>query len=83
MCGWRCSASPPAAAAARGYLHAKSLGKGGEYLSYVWLLLSYMGMETMPERMQRPELPAVGDTGALVKTPTDEDMDDPVGDQNV
>ena len=52
----------------RGYLHAKSLGMGGEYLSYVWLLLSYMGMETMPERMQRPELPVVGDTRALVKS---------------
>jgi hypothetical protein len=36
----------------RGYLHAKSLGKGGEYLSYVWLLMSYMGMETLADRMQ-------------------------------
>jgi len=33
----------------RGYLHAKSLGKGGEYLSYVWLLLAYMGMETLAQ----------------------------------
>ncbi|RLM70075.1 uncharacterized protein C2845_PM17G11710 [Panicum miliaceum] len=40
----------------RGYLHAKSLGKGGEYLSYVWLLMSYMGMETLSERMQRMEV---------------------------
>lgn len=40
----------------RGYLHAKNLGKGGEYLSYVWLLLSYMGMETLAERVQRIEL---------------------------
>ncbi|CAO2146944.1 unnamed protein product [Urochloa humidicola] len=40
----------------RGYLHAKSLGKGGEYLSYVWLLLTYMGMETLAEKMQRTEL---------------------------
>ncbi|XP_039778427.1 uncharacterized protein LOC120645744 [Panicum virgatum] len=39
----------------RGYLHAKSLGSGGEYLSYVWLLL-YMGMETLTEKMQRTEL---------------------------
>lgn len=60
----------------RGYLHASSLGSGGEYLSYVWLLLSYMGMETMPERTQRPELPVVGDTGSLVKTPTEDDMND-------
>lgn len=37
----------------RGYLHAKSLGQGGEYLSYVWLLMSYMGMETLGEKMQR------------------------------
>jgi hypothetical protein len=37
----------------RGYLHAKALGTGGELLSYVWLLMSHMGMETLPERMQR------------------------------
>lgn len=40
----------------RGYLHAKSLGNGGEYLSYVWLLLSCMGMETLAEKMQTTEL---------------------------
>ncbi|CAL4956809.1 unnamed protein product [Urochloa decumbens] len=45
----------------RGYLHAKSLGSGGEYLSYVWLLLSYMGMESLADRFQQPE-------------PTEEDM---------
>uniref|UniRef100_A0A452XPB1 DUF4220 domain-containing protein n=2 Tax=Aegilops tauschii subsp. strangulata TaxID=200361 RepID=A0A452XPB1_AEGTS len=48
----------------RGYLHAKNLGKGGEYLSYVWLLLSHMGMETLAERVQRTELPEEGDRGA-------------------
>lgn len=37
----------------RGYLHAKSLGYGGEYLSYVWLALAHSGMETFPERLQR------------------------------
>ena len=41
----------------RGYLHAKALSSGGEYLSYVWLLVSYMGMETFTERLQREELP--------------------------
>ncbi|KAJ1275907.1 hypothetical protein BS78_05G172200 [Paspalum vaginatum] len=62
----------------RGYLQPKSLGKGGEYLSYVWLLLSYMGMETMPERMQRQEVPAMeGDTGALVRSPDQVDDDEP------
>jgi hypothetical protein len=40
----------------RGYLHAKSLGTGGELLTYIWLLLSHMGMETLPERLQRTEL---------------------------
>ncbi|TVU06344.1 hypothetical protein EJB05_49553, partial [Eragrostis curvula] len=54
----------------KGYIHAKSLGKGGEYLSYVWLLLSYMGMETMAERMQRTELEAQGDVGASGPTST-------------
>ncbi|XBH53530.1 hypothetical protein VPH35_076007 [Triticum aestivum] len=40
----------------RGYLHAKSLGTGGELLTYIWLLLSHMGMETLPERLQRADL---------------------------
>uniref|UniRef100_A0ACD5XVP2 Uncharacterized protein n=1 Tax=Avena sativa TaxID=4498 RepID=A0ACD5XVP2_AVESA len=39
----------------RGYLHAKSLGTGAELLTYIWLLLSHMGMETLPERLQRSE----------------------------
>jgi hypothetical protein len=39
----------------RGYLHAKSLGTSGELLTYVWLLLSHIGMETLPERLQRAE----------------------------
>ncbi|CAL5009340.1 unnamed protein product [Urochloa decumbens] len=68
------------AARCRGNLHARSLGEGGEYLSHVWLLLSYMGMETRAERMQRmAELaPVEGDVGALVKTsnPDDDEEDD-------
>jgi hypothetical protein len=40
-----------------GYLHARSLGEGGEYLSYVWLLWFLMGMETLADRHQRPEPP--------------------------
>ncbi|XP_066341133.1 uncharacterized protein [Miscanthus floridulus] len=39
----------------RGYLHAKALGNGGEFLSYVWLLLFYMGMETFTDKLQREE----------------------------
>ncbi|KAF8666096.1 hypothetical protein HU200_053808 [Digitaria exilis] len=42
----------------RGYLHAKALGKGGEFLSYVWFLLFLMGMETLSERLQRDLLPS-------------------------
>ncbi|RLN30875.1 hypothetical protein C2845_PM05G12670 [Panicum miliaceum] len=45
----------------RGYLHAKALGSGGEFLTYVWLLMSYMGMETFTERLQREELPPASD----------------------
>ncbi|XBJ11221.1 hypothetical protein VPH35_015958 [Triticum aestivum] len=41
----------------RGLLHAKSLGEDGEYLSYVWLLWSYMGMETLADKLQKPESP--------------------------
>lgn len=40
----------------RGYLHAKGLGSGGEYLSFVWLLMAHAGMETFPERQQRVQL---------------------------
>ncbi|GJN04574.1 hypothetical protein PR202_ga22136 [Eleusine coracana subsp. coracana] len=46
----------------RGYLHAKSLGTGGE--SLVWLLREYMGMETLAHRMQRAEFQDEGDLGA-------------------
>ncbi|CAO2189817.1 unnamed protein product [Urochloa humidicola] len=40
----------------RGYLHAKSLGYGGEYLTFVSLLMSHAGLETFPERQQRVKL---------------------------
>nr|CAB3457869.1 unnamed protein product [Digitaria exilis] len=53
-----------------GYLHAKALGTGGEFLSYIWLMMSYMGMETLAERMQRAELSGHGgNTGNAPKTP--------------
>ncbi|XP_045090426.1 uncharacterized protein [Aegilops tauschii subsp. strangulata] len=41
----------------RGYLHAKSLGEGGEYLSTVWLLWSFMGMEALADRHHRSSQP--------------------------
>jgi len=40
----------------RGFLHAKSLGSGGEYLSFIWLLMSHAGLETFAERQQRVQL---------------------------
>ncbi|EEC85065.1 hypothetical protein OsI_32403 [Oryza sativa Indica Group] len=40
------------AAMCRGYLHAKSLGEGGEFLSFVWLLLSITGTRTLADKLQ-------------------------------
>lgn len=40
----------------RGYLHAKSLGTGGEYLTVVSLVMSHAGLETFAERQQRVQL---------------------------
>ncbi len=48
----------------RGYLHAKSLGNGGELLTFVWLLLLQMGMEPLAEKLQRAEIPKRGGNGA-------------------
>jgi hypothetical protein len=39
----------------RGYLHAKTMGEGVEFLTYVWFLLSSMGMETFADKFQRPD----------------------------
>uniref|UniRef100_A0A8R7UZP5 Uncharacterized protein n=1 Tax=Triticum urartu TaxID=4572 RepID=A0A8R7UZP5_TRIUA len=43
------------AARCRGYLHAKGLATDVEYLTYVWLLLYYMGMETLAAKLQRAD----------------------------
>ncbi|TVU43334.1 hypothetical protein EJB05_09794, partial [Eragrostis curvula] len=40
----------------RGYLHIKSLGSGGEYLTFVSLLMSHAGLETFVARQQRVQL---------------------------
>ncbi|XP_025821918.1 uncharacterized protein LOC112897739 isoform X2 [Panicum hallii] len=40
----------------RGYLHAKSLCDGGEYLSFVSLLMSHAGLEIFPDKQQRVKL---------------------------
>ncbi|PUZ62510.1 hypothetical protein GQ55_4G363800 [Panicum hallii var. hallii] len=50
----------------RGYLHAKSLGEGGEFLSLVWLILSLKGAKTLADKIQMPE--------PDVTTQTDENM---------
>lgn len=39
----------------RGYLHAKSLGEGGEFLSYVWLVISLKGAKTLADKLQMSE----------------------------
>ncbi|CAM0952955.1 unnamed protein product [Alopecurus aequalis] len=62
----------------RGYLHAKSMGSGVVLLTYVWFLLSRMGMETLPERLQRTELPSgEGNAGAPPSTSQIHAMEDP------
>ncbi|KAI4978836.1 hypothetical protein ZWY2020_015589 [Hordeum vulgare] len=38
----------------RGYLHAKSLGEGGEFLSFVWLVLSLKGAKSLADKLQMP-----------------------------
>ncbi|KAI4966466.1 hypothetical protein ZWY2020_040829 [Hordeum vulgare] len=40
----------------RGYLHAKSLGEGRECLTTVWLLWSYLGMETLAYMIQSSDI---------------------------
>ena len=40
----------------RGYLHAKSLCDGGEYLTFVSLLMSHAGLEIFPDKQQRVKL---------------------------
>ncbi|XBI59951.1 hypothetical protein VPH35_040926 [Triticum aestivum] len=44
----------------RGYLHVEALGTGVEYLSYVWVLLAYSGMETFPEKLHSKENQSFG-----------------------
>ena len=34
---------------------AKSLGEGGEFLSFVWLMLSLKGAKTLADKLQMPE----------------------------
>ncbi|XBJ27914.1 hypothetical protein VPH35_005105 [Triticum aestivum] len=38
----------------RGYLHAKSLGEGGEFLTYVWLVLMLKGAKSLVDKLQMP-----------------------------
>ncbi|KAM0849786.1 hypothetical protein ACQ4PT_053515 [Festuca glaucescens] len=38
----------------RGYLHAKSLGNGGEFLSFVWLMLLLKGGKSLADKLQMP-----------------------------
>jgi hypothetical protein len=38
------------------YLHAKSVCDGGEYLTFVSLLMSHVGLEIFPDKQQRVKL---------------------------
>ncbi|TVU16874.1 hypothetical protein EJB05_32885, partial [Eragrostis curvula] len=72
----------------RGYLHAKSLGEGGEFLSFVWLVISLKGAKTLADQLQvseqaqvRPAPAAhkaqVGPAPAPTPTPDDDDQGGP------
>jgi hypothetical protein len=39
----------------RGYLHAKSLGEGGEFLSFITLVIALKGGKTLADKLQMPE----------------------------
>jgi hypothetical protein len=54
----------------RGYLHAKSLGTGWELLTFVWLLMLYMGMEPLVEKLQRAEFSSVIGSGTTADAPS-------------
>jgi hypothetical protein len=42
------------ASVCRANLHAKSLGKGGEFLSLVWLMLELKGAKCLTDKLQMP-----------------------------
>ncbi|KAG2570647.1 uncharacterized protein LOC120639748 [Panicum virgatum] len=47
----------------RGYQHAKSLGEGGEFLSFVWFVIALKGGKTLADKLQMPD-----DEGATQET---------------
>ncbi|KAE8800861.1 hypothetical protein D1007_23571 [Hordeum vulgare] len=52
----------------RGYLHAKSLGEGGEFLSFVWLVLALKGAKSLADKLQMPpETRATDDAESKVR----------------
>lgn len=67
----------------RGYLHAKRLGEGGEFLSFVWLILSLKGAKTLADKLQMPEpepksepsFPDQGEPTATVASTNDDGED--------
>uniref|UniRef100_M8BUT3 DUF4220 domain-containing protein n=1 Tax=Aegilops tauschii TaxID=37682 RepID=M8BUT3_AEGTA len=49
----------------RGYLHAKSLGEGGEHLTFIWLALMLKGAKSLVDKLQMPpETQASDDAGS-------------------
>nr|CAB3454232.1 unnamed protein product [Digitaria exilis] len=64
------------ASSCRGYLYAKSMGEGVEFLTNVWLLLSHMGMQTFADKFQRPE-PGQGEE--IASEPQDIPVEEDIG----
>jgi hypothetical protein len=45
------------------------LGEGGEFLSYVWLLISLQGAKTLADKLQMPDKEEGDDDDELNKRP--------------
>lgn len=62
----------------RGYLHAKSLGEGGEFLTNVWFLWSLMGMQILGDKIDIQSQPLEEEIRITSQPLEIEIMDDPV-----
>ncbi|XP_062205941.1 uncharacterized protein LOC133907865 [Phragmites australis] len=63
----------------RGYIHAKRLGEGGEFLSYVWIVISLKGTKTLADKLQMPEEATLGPQKEESQQESEEDIESMFG----